>query len=43
MSFERIKYYYDAGFWNKIMVRNAVKKGVITKEQYQEITGEQFA
>ena len=33
MNFERIKYYFDAGLWNKAMVKNAVKKGVITKEQ----------
>ena len=43
MSFERIKYYYEAGLWAKPMVKNAVKKGVITKEQYEEITGEAYA
>ena len=43
MSYERIKYYYEAGLWNKTMVKMAVKKGVITKEQYQEITGEVYA
>lgn len=43
MSFERIKAHYNAGLWNKAMVKNAVKKGVITKEQYFEITGEQYA
>lgn len=42
MSFEHIKYYYDAGLWVKGMVKNAVKKGVITKEQYKEITGEDY-
>lgn len=42
MSFERIKYYYDAGLWNKMMVKMAVKKGVITKEQYEEIVGEKY-
>ena len=42
MSYERIKYYYDAGLWNKAMVKNAVKKGVITKEQYTEITGQEY-
>ena len=42
MSFERIKYYYEAGLWMKAMVKNAVKKGVITKEEYQEITGEAY-
>ena len=43
MSFERVKYYYEAGLWSKPMVKMAVRKGVITKEQYQEITGETFA
>ena len=42
MSFERIKYYYEAGLWSKPMVKNAVKKGVITKEQYEVITGYPF-
>lgn len=40
MSFERIKYFYDAGLWNKAMVKMAIKKGVITNLQYAEITGE---
>ena len=42
MSFERIKYYFEAGLWSKPMVRMAVKKGVITKEQYKDIVGEEF-
>lgn len=42
MSFERVKYYYNAGLWNKAMVKMAVKKGVITTEQYTEITGEKY-
>ena len=33
---------YGQGFWNKQMVKMAVKKGVITKEQYKEITGEDY-
>ena len=33
---------YKQGFWNKQMVKMAVKKGVITKEQYKEITGEEY-
>lgn len=39
MSFEKIKYNYEAGLWSLPMVRVAVKKGVITKEQFKEITG----
>ena len=33
MSFERIQYYYEAGLWSKPMVKTAVRKGVITREQ----------
>ena len=43
MSFEKVKFNYDAGLWSKPMVKMAVKKGVITKEQYREITGEEYA
>lgn len=42
MSYERIKYFYDAGLWSIPMVRTAVKKGVITKDQFKEITGEDY-
>ena len=42
MNYERVKYYYNAGLWSKPMVKMAVKKGVITKEQYAEITGENY-
>jgi uncharacterized XkdX family phage protein len=43
MNFERVKYYFEAGLWSKPMVKMAVRKGVITKEQYQEIIGELYA
>lgn len=42
MNFERIKLRYEQGLWTKPMVKVAVRKGVITKEQYFEITGEQY-
>jgi uncharacterized XkdX family phage protein len=42
MTYEIIKLNYDRGLWNKQMVAVAVKKGVITKEQYKEITGEEY-
>ena len=38
-----IKKNYDKGLWNKQMVKMAVKKGVITKEEYKEITFEEYA
>lgn len=43
MSFEKVKYNFDAGLWSKQMVKMAVRKGIITKEQYKEITGEKYA
>ena len=42
MSFERVKYYYEAGLWSLPMVKMAVKKGVISKDQYKEITGKDY-
>lgn len=42
MSFETIKRNYDKGLWTKAMVRMAVKKGVITPEQFVEITGFEY-
>lgn len=42
MSFEKVKYYYEAGLWSAPMVKMAVKKGIITKEQYTEITGKTY-
>lgn len=42
MNFETIKNNYDKGLWTKALVKMAVKKGVITKEQYTEITGENY-
>lgn len=39
-KFELVKSYYDSGFWKKKAVKNAVAKGWITAEEYEEITGE---
>lgn len=41
-KFEDIKGYYDSGFWNAAMVKNAVKKKRITAEEYTEITGKEY-
>ena len=40
--FEIIKRNYEKGLWTKQMVKIAVKKGVITSEQYEEIIGEPY-
>ena len=42
MNYDMIKRNYDRGLWNKQMVALAVKKGVITREEYQEIVGEAY-
>lgn len=42
MNFETIKKNYDRGLWSASMVKMAVKKGIITKEQYTEITGKDY-
>ena len=39
MDFDTIKKNYEHKLWNIQLVKMAVKKGVITKEQYTEITG----
>ena len=42
MTYENIKRNFDRKLWNAKMVAVAVKKGVITAEQYKEITGENY-
>ena len=42
MNFEIVKKNYDKGLWTKQLVKMAVRKGVITKEQYTEITGKEY-
>lgn len=41
-KFEQIKEWYDNGHWTAKMVANAVVKGKITAEEYEEITGEPY-
>ena len=36
-KYELVKRMYDEGTWNKARVRNAVKKGWITEEEYSYI------
>ena len=43
MNFATVKKNYDRGLWSIAMVKMAVKKGIITKEQYKEITGKEYA
>lgn len=43
MNYQTIKTNYERNLWNIAMVKMAVKKGVITKEQFKEITGKKYA
>ena len=38
--YEKIKEYYNTGLWSEERVRNMVIKGIITEEDFYEITGE---
>ena len=38
--YEKIKEYYNTGLWSEVRVRNMVVKGIITEEEFYEITGE---
>ena len=42
MNFETIKKNYDRKLWSKAMVKMAVRKGIITKDEYTQITGEEY-
>lgn len=42
MTFEIIKRNFERKLWNAVMVAVAVTKGVITPEQYKEITGQEY-
>ena len=39
---EKIAFWYKTNLWTKEMVKNAVKKNVISTEDYAEITGENY-
>ena len=43
MNYKMIKRNYEKGLWSIAMVKVAVKKGIITKEEFKEITGELYA
>ena len=39
---EKIAKWYKQGLWTADMVQAAVSKGIITAEDYKEITGEDY-
>ena len=38
----KVKGYYDLGLWDEGRVKNAVKRGAITAEEYAQITGKAY-
>lgn len=40
-KYNLVKKYYDSGFWNKEMIRNAVDKEWITEEEFKRIVGDE--
>lgn len=36
--YEKIKKWYEQGLWTDEMVHEAINKGLITEEEYREIT-----
>lgn len=42
MNFETIKRNYERGLWSASMVKLAVRKSVLTKAEYTEITGKVY-
>jgi len=38
--YKKIKLFYDKGLWTAAMVKKAVEKGLLTKEEYAAIVGE---
>ncbi len=42
MNYAMIKRNYEKGLWSVAMVRLAVRKGVITKEEFKDITGQEY-
>ena len=40
--YEKIKGWYESGWWTKSMVKNAVVKEKITADEYKDITGEYY-
>lgn len=41
-NYEKVKNYYNMGFWNLSRVRNAVEKNWITEAEFKDITGEDY-
>ena len=41
-NYDKVKGYYDMKMWDETRIRNAVKMGWITEEEFQEIVGKEY-
>ena len=41
-NYDKVKGFYGAKLWNEVRVRNAVVKGWITEDEFDEITGASY-
>lgn len=41
-NYSKVKLWHSMKMWNETRVRNAVKMGWITKEEFAEITGKDY-
>lgn len=41
-KYDLVEKYYKTRLWNEQQTRNAVKKGWITAEEFEEITGDRY-
>ena len=41
-NYSNVKHWYSMKVWNETRVRNAVKMGWITKDEFKEITGKDY-
>ena len=40
---QKVKGYYERGLWNEARVKNAVKKGAVSAEEFRAITGNDYS
>ena len=40
--YQKVTRYYDLKMWDETRVRNAVRMGWVTEEEYREITGREY-
>lgn len=41
-NYDKVKRWYTLRMWNEVRVRNAVKMGWITEEEFKEITDKDY-